>query len=285
MKKIFSIFLLSGLLVGCGNTNENNVGSQEEVVAAKQEEIQELDFTSGVDESGISQADKQNYIDIKGRSNKNKNVYVIYNGTIVDEIMTDSNGEFKYYSRSNDEITKIGFSNDENLRAGDLNVNTSNLKNYKEITILPSEEFVASKKEEIISKEKSVAAEEAIRESNSFEIGEPIQFTSSTDNSIEVTVNSLDTFYGDEWDQPEGVYFLKVDYTIENLSDYEYPANAHMFSVYDGNNEKAERISKDYFSEKIASGKKASGVSYFDVKNEGPFEVHSLGAYWVGDTQ
>lgn len=273
MKKTLFLLLLSGLLVGCGKeVNKDTVSQSNENSFIEQGNIQDLTFTSGVDESGFSQADIQNYLNIEGQSSNNKNVYVIYNGTIVDEIKPDSTGNFKYHSRTNKDITQLVFSNDENLKFGDLEVQTEDLSNYKKIIALPNDEFVSSQ-----------ITTEDVPASNEFKVGESAQFTSDTGNSIKVTINSLEKFSGDDRVQPKGIYFLKVTYTIENLSSEEYPANALMFSAYDGNNEKAESISKDYFSEKIAAGKKASGTSYFDVKNEGPFEIHSFGAYWTGD--
>lgn len=280
MKKFISIMLLSGLLVGCADKNDDVQDSQsEQEPFSEQQGSQEIEFTSGVDESGVSQADNQNYMDITGQSYDNKNIYVIYNGTVIDELETDNNGQFKYHSRANKDKTQITFSNDESLRSNSLGVHTNSLSNHEEVTVLPNKNFVENEKKGKIQSEDSVTA------SNEFKVGSSAIFTSDTDNSIEITVNSLERFSGDKLDQPEGVYFLKVNYTIENLSEIDYPAKAQIFSAYDGNNEKAKMISKDYFSENIAAGKKASGVSYFDVQNEGPFEVHALGACWIGDIE
>ena len=55
------------------------------------------------------------------------------------------------------------------------------------------------------------------------------------------------------------------------------------WDFYDGQNMKAELNSRDFYSDTIQPGKSATGVAYFDVKNDTPnYEVYFADASWTG---
>lgn len=114
-----------------------------------------------------------------------------------------------------------------------------------------------------------------------YELGETSYFDNKSGDSVAVTVDSIDIFEGDDYNQPEGDYFIKIGFTIGNEGSEIMDISSHNFSAYDGDGNKMNMISKDFFSEEIVSGKKASGYAYFDAYNDGPFEIFFADTSWI----
>ncbi len=115
-------------------------------------------------------------------------------------------------------------------------------------------------------------------------VGDTISFSNQqTNDSLEVTINSVTKSNGDDWHKPEGLYYAKVDFSVKNTGTKPFDVNAHMFEFYDSNNVKSNLDSWDYFSENIQAGKSANGSAYFDITNDGnSFEVFFADSSWKG---
>lgn len=134
--------------------------------------------------------------------------------------------------------------------------------------------------------ESTETIEESSIPTTNFSIGEMASFESNEGDEMDVTINSVSKFSGDEWDVPEGEFFAKVDFTISNVGDIPLDVNSLLFEFYDAEGFKSEGVSKDYFSETIQPGKSAKGVVYFDVMSEGStFEVYFADTLWTGEYQ
>lgn len=169
MKKIVGLVLFSSLLIGCSDTssNEDNVSESEKSSA---EVIKsDFEFTSGVNIQNLSYADVENFTNIEGISHGGKTIYVIYNGTVVDNIEPESDDMFIYYNKSENEQTRLVFSNDENLKLGDSGIKTSDLTNSKAVNVIPNEEYLAKIYEDSIEETESEPIESQIVESEAVE--------------------------------------------------------------------------------------------------------------------
>lgn len=116
-----------------------------------------------------------------------------------------------------------------------------------------------------------------------YKLGETGYFDNESGDAVAVTIDSISNFEGDSYHQPEGNYFIKVDFTIENSGSQSIDISGNNFSAYDGDDNKMNMISKDFFKEEIMPGKKASGSTYFDAHNDGPFEIFFADTSWVSD--
>lgn len=135
--------------------------------------------------------------------------------------------------------------------------------------------------------ESADASEEEINiPTMNYAIGDTVSFESNEGDEMDVTVNSVSKYAGDDWDIPEGNFFAKVDFTISNIGANPLDVNSQLFEFYDAEGFKSESISKDYFSETIQPGKSAKGVVYFDVISDGStFEVYFADTVWAGEYQ
>lgn len=123
-------------------------------------------------------------------------------------------------------------------------------------------------------------------QNSSYSIGETAPFSSNDGGLIDLTIDSVTKYVGDDWYTPEGVFFSKVDFTIKNNGTSSFDVNSHYFEFYDDLGIKSDRIAKDYFSETIQAGKSAKGTVYFDVLSDGPsFEVYFADGSWTGEYQ
>ncbi|HAP8993623.1 TPA: DUF4352 domain-containing protein, partial [Enterococcus faecium] len=114
-------------------------------------------------------------------------------------------------------------------------------------------------------------------------IGEAVPFTSENGNSINVTVQSVSKDYGDDFYKPEGLFYAKVDFLVENTGTTPFDASSSYLEFYDSSDIKSDLASRDYFSETIQPGKSAQGTAYFEVKNDGTtFEVFFADTSWKG---
>ena len=115
-------------------------------------------------------------------------------------------------------------------------------------------------------------------------IGQSQPFTSESGDMIDVKIDSVEKDMGDgDYYVPENGYYAKVSFTVTNLGDNPFEVTAHQLDFYDGQNMKAELNSRDFYSDTIQPGKSATGVAYFDVKNDTPnYEVYFADASWIG---
>lgn len=106
-------------------------------------------------------------------------------------------------------------------------------------------------------------------ESTTFSIGD----TATYENGQEFTINSI-TVANNEKDEYDEVTsdLVKVEFTVDNQTDDVLDFNSHLIELYDGDRNKAELLSKDFYSEEIAKGMKSNGVAYFDA-GKGPYKV------------
>lgn len=201
MKKIIGLILFSSLLVGCSDTSSTDTeSSQSEQVSSESSESIEVskdsfEFTFGVNANNISHADEENYVNIEGMSHEDKKIYVVYDGYVVDVIDIDDNGFFEYRSKSNEEITRLIFTDDSDLSMGDKNLKISDLENLKVVNVLPNEDYLAKQTEESSSEIESEPVEsEAVEpestESESSEPAEPVESSEPIESSEEETVAS-----------------------------------------------------------------------------------------------
>lgn len=126
--------------------------------------------------------------------------------------------------------------------------------------------------------------EEDINLNTPSSIGESRSFTSEDGDAITVTIDSVEKDTGDgDYYIPENGYYAKVSFTVTNDGTDSFDVNSHSLEFYDGNNMKAELNSRDFYSDTIQPGKSASGIAYFDVKNDtSDYEVFFADASWTG---
>lgn len=115
-------------------------------------------------------------------------------------------------------------------------------------------------------------------------IGTPIELITDDGGKFEFIVNSVTKDPGNGgFYTPDGVFFAKIDFTINNTGNIPVTPNVSYFDFYDSNNVKSEINSRDYFSETIQPGKTANGTTYFDVANDGEdFELFYSDVSWKG---
>ena len=112
MIKIIGLILFSSLLIGCSDASSTDVAIesiQPEQTSSESSAVSKdgFEFTLGVNPNNVSHADEENYVTIEGISHNDKKIHVIYEGTVLDSIDIDDTGFFKYYNKSNEEITLI----------------------------------------------------------------------------------------------------------------------------------------------------------------------------------
>lgn len=217
------------------------------------EKVKPIEFTYGV-ANGTSETDSDNYMDVEGYARGSTQVVVVYNGTVVDVLTTDDDGFFYYYNKANDTETDLIFGTNSDATYGD-SLSESDIENAIKVTVIPQE-----------------------KTNDNFTIGETAYFESG----IEITVTNVTTT--DEL--PNGDIFgnfVRVDVVIDNQTGEALDFNGHLVELYDGDRNKAELNSKDFFSESIASGMKANGSVYFDSIEEGPFTVIIGAGIWISE--
>lgn len=281
MKKIVSLLLFTTLLVGCSSGNDNIITSSESDISSSLTE-DAIVFTSGVDNSGLSYADEKNYSNLEGKVSEPGTLYVIYDGTVLEEVDTKSDGTFAYSSKSNDTTTRLIFSNDKDLSLFDSEVATSDLINYEVIKIVPNPDYLST----IDTSSNETNTEETTTSTTNYSVGDTVSFVADDGDEMDITINSVNKFLGDEWYTPEGKFFAKVDFNIKNIGINPLEVNSQLFEFYDSEDIKSELDSNDYFSETIQSGKSANGTAYFDVMSDGSnFEVYFADTSWTGEYQ
>ncbi|EAE9978666.1 DUF4352 domain-containing protein [Listeria monocytogenes] len=119
-------------------------------------------------------------------------------------------------------------------------------------------------------------------ETESLSIGDSESFSNEDDGtSVDVKIKEAQKVTPSAEDESTGKYFIKATVEFKNTGTETYMANAAEFSIYDGNDEKGEVSSKDFIAEEVAPGKSYTGNIYFDVKNDGPYEIHLYNSSWT----
>lgn len=267
-KKILSLLFVSSLLLSaCGEgespaevtDEEPETEIVEDVKADEEEEEEKTDlidikFTKNV-EDGITMGDENNYADIAGIAKGASQINVIYDGLVLDVIDVESDGSFEYFSNIGDDILTMTFGTDKGVSIGDR-FKKGEAENETEILFMPSD--VDDSSSEV-----------------TFEIGETAYFESGLEIAItEITLSD---------EKPNGEIdhnFVRVDFTVDNQTNEEFRFTAHELELYDGERNKAELNSKNYYSETIASGMKGNGSAYFDSRSTEPFTVIIGPAIW-----
>lgn len=205
---IIKIVLLSlcGLsLMGCSNDisgiekdedNNDRVESQEQ-------EKENITFTSG-EISGSVIGDRENNIDVQGTANGFDDVFVLYEGTVIDELPVNSNGNWRYYSNGGTSSVQLTFSTDNSLSVGDNNVRMNDLDYAVSITYLPNTNTTTDD-EDKDDQERTTSSEIGQR-SNPVIYGDTMYMVGTFtdrdanyeefDANIEITIN--ETFRGEE---------------------------------------------------------------------------------------
>lgn len=269
-KKTLLFYVSVLLLVACGNDDElestKDVGAETEEVSssdlikkAKEENEKKgtpdpIEFTYGVEDK-ISYGDSDNYMDIEGFSYGSDQIIVIFNDTVIDVIPTDSDGYFSYYSKASEHKVPIIFATNSDAKLGD-NFASTKPENEVVITFMPNEDDT----------------------DDTFSIGETAVYSSG----LELTVTDV----GLSEERPNGeIYgnFVRVDFTVDNQTGEPLRFTAYDVELYDGDRNKAELNSKDYYSETIAVGMKGNGSIYFDAMSEGPYTIIVGAGTWISD--
>lgn len=280
MKKVTSLILFSFLLIGCSNvsTNESIDSSSEQSSV----EVQNtgFDFTTGVDGQNMSYADIDNYTNIEGISYSGTDVYVLYKGTVIDNITPDSTGTFNYRNKSSDEPSDLTFSDDDTLSLGNRNIEVSNLENKKVITVFPNEEYLAQ-----LSEESNNSSELSLK------LNEEAMIADSENNplySIKITsatnyTGSLDDDYSDIYTKGKPDNTVEITYEYKNYS-YASPleVKSQFLSVYDENGMAGEKVSMQDGQTEVPEGKSASATTWF-VMADPITDLSSIEIVYGGD--
>lgn len=274
MKKLIALLSVSSLLlIACGD---------QEVESESNPEINEIEneivFISGTSEN-IIEPTEDNYVDITGEALGSDYVYVIYNNTVIDNIPVTLTGEWEYYNNGGNETIDLYFSTDDSLSFGDRDVDVSSLENGIMMTYIPNDNSDHYASDEETNDDDDIESTSDYIYSDTFSVGETIIFESD----LEITINSVEITDEEPYSGPVENYFVRVDFTIDNLTDESIDFNSHYIEVYDGDRNKGEINSKDFYSESIAVGMKSSGVAYYETLEDGPFTVIVGAGTWVSE--
>ncbi len=276
MKKIIGLVLFSSLLIGC-----SNVSSNESAGSASEETTSEVaksgfDFTSGVDSQNLSYADKDNFINVEGISHKGNDIYLIYNGTVLENIEPNEDGVFAYYNTASEGSLTLIFSDDTNLTIGDTNIDTSDLNNSETITIYPNEEYLAQLSEET---ENVPANALGLNEAGVVLDGEGNPLYSVTITKATTTLSETDDLYTQG--KPENT--IEVTYEYKN---YSYGSlmevSSQFISVYGADGMAAENVGMRDGQTEVPDGKSATSTTWY-VMPEPVSDLSSIEVSYGGD--
>lgn len=266
MKKIIGLILFSSLLIGCSDASSTETESSqseqavnESIESNKVSKIS-FDFTDGVNNNNISHTDDENYVNIAGVSHENKKIYVIYDGTVVDVIDIGHDGSFTYHSKSNDEKTRLVFSDDSDLSIGDKNLETNDLESFKIVTVIPNENYLAQNAEESSSETEFESVKSEPAQSESSESVEPsvekVESSESSESTEPSEEEITDSEVPREHENALNNAYDYLDYTsfsksglYEQLIYEGYPEEAAQYAIDNVNadwNENALQNAIDY---------------------------------------
>lgn len=276
MKKMFNLFLVlfvGFFLASCSSPSINN---------SKPNSFVEFDF--GVNSKNEIKGDTNNFANISGTVKTGENVYLIDSETgIVHGSAAVSDGYFELsVNMSGLDNQKLTFTNEEVDFPVVEDVSTINQK----VDLV----FFANSASDNVPEESAIEEEIEVPEEvdeevnqNVYKLGEVISFSSPDGDAIDLAINKVEKYAGDDWHTPEGLFYAKVTFTLTNNGKSEFSLNSHDFEFYDDQGFKSELNSKDYFSESVQPGKSVSGIAYYDVANDGEsFEVYFADSSWIG---
>lgn len=206
--KIALLSICSLLLIACSSEvtegeKENNSAEAESQEQEIEKEKENITFTSG-EINGSVIGDRENYIDVQGTANGFNSVFVLYEGTVIEELPVNSRGNWRYYSKGETNSAQLTFSTDNSLSVGDNNVRIKDLDNSASVTYLPNSN--TTKKGDGQEVEEETASSEIGKRSNPVSYGDTMYmigtFTDRDANyeefdaNVEITI--IETFRGEE---------------------------------------------------------------------------------------
>lgn len=277
MKIKIALLSLCGLTVmGCSEETNNDDSHDDNTV-------ENYDFTYGVTDDGTVYGDSQNFANIRGNVDSGSQIAAIDpDSNIVHGISEVVEGDFylSFNMQGLDE-TQIIISTDDSIQIPSVN-NINDLKNAVSLNYVPNESVVnddgSTTVESETEYEEPEKDEDSQNDSYIASIGDSVEF----DSGLIVTVT--DTIISDE-EPSEAINgkFVRVNFTIDNQMSEPIDFNGHNIELYDGDRNKAELNSKDFYSEEIAPGMKGSGTAYYDAIEEGPYTIMIGAATWKTD--
>lgn len=263
MKKILSSLLFMTLLVGCSNNeNTNTDDSNSSEISSEVTEVG-FEFTSGVDASNISYADNENYTNVEGTSHTGNDIYVIYEGTIVDVITPEKDGSFSYRSMSNDTQARLVFTDDTGLSIGDSGIMTSDLDFSKSINVYPNENYITDNAEQTTETSKYSMNEAVVLVTDTEDPVAEVKVTKATDN-----LNAFpDYLSATDYYDVSKLILIQIEY--KNIA---YPENISFglydFQVFSEDGKLLPDISQQNGGDPVAQGR--TGTAEFYIESEEP---------------
>lgn len=282
MKTKLALLSLSGLLLmACGNNNAETDDS-----ASNNAGDLPVKFISGVNENLEVYGDSQNYANIIGTADDISQIAAIDpESSIVHSVTMVEDGEFNMsFNMQGLEESEFILTTDDSVMIPSVE-DIDALENSLYVNYIPNEKAEEvdddySDDSDSYESDYSDTSEDESYSSYSptFTVGDSVEFESG----LQITVT--DVQLSDE--EPNGDIlgnFVRVDFTIDNQMSEPFDFNSHYVELYDGDRNKAEIDSKDFYSESIAPGMKGSGSVYFDSPEQGPFTIMIGDATWESE--
>ena len=254
IKRTILLCLTSLLLVACSNKDNSN--EQTDITISNEEHFI---FTSGVDKLGDSYASSDNFVGIEGISDKGNTIYVVIDGIVVDFIIPDNQGVFKYYTKSKDISSRFFFSDDTDITVGDKKITENDLDYSKAVNVYPNEGYLA-----LLSKERKQIPD------NVFSLNEEAiifdykgrDLYSLKITNVQASLSQTDETHNNS--KPRNT--IEISYEYKNYS-YESPieVSSEFLTVYNQNNSAGKKVSINNEQTKVSNGKSATTTTWFTM--------------------
>lgn len=286
MKKLIVgviLSLSSFILVACsGDDNSLESEKSNDSSSVKPSAILEEDitFTGGVDKTGVTYADEDNYANIKGETSDSGPIYIIYDGTVLDEITIENDGTFFYNTKTNETNTMITFSTDDNLEFGQKNISIKDLSVAEVVNIIPNPDFLAKQNSGVISVSNPKQEASNIK-ANYFpsseislvqeEYADGLQDVYNVGEDVSILLTNKETI--------QQIVFnnLKKDEVINILKDYEYPDTPSVNNFLDENEHYFDpgynNVSSFTYYENLGVNLSAKSEGTKKLKGDNPFTM------------
>lgn len=263
----FLVVILSLILVGCANQNKENVKNEE-----KKEEKKEINYSAVEPDiektfesyinliNAMAENDHKSFETSKSELKENVANSIVDLQKQEESALTADVGEL--YALFIEFLDYTDSFEGDDSASKKIGAKIKDISDKYNDGVLPN----------AIKKLKEAPEENGNKE---LKVGETMIY----DSGIKITVNSVSV----SPDEPNGEIkgnFVKVDFTIDNGSDEDFRFNTHNLELYDGDRNKAELDSKEFYSESIAKGMKSSGVAYFDAQEKNPYTVIIGAGVW-----
>lgn len=286
--RIILIAVLGLSLIGCTSEPEAEPIDDNTTVFLDDVENQDFDiyYASGVNGDRTVFGDSQNYISIVGLLGENietnKVSLIDYeSGIVLGSSPVNEFNEFYIYSNMQGADEKqIILSLDESVEAPKVADPKLYLKEGYRLVYMPNIFTKTNLNAGDQEAKEVVNKDDDLNEDNSelAQVGETAEF----DSEIRVKIDAIELTN----EEPNGIInnnFVRVDFTINNLSSEPITFTASSIDLYDANKTKAERNAKGFYWEEIAVDMQANGSVYFDSKTEGPFYAVVGNMIWKSD--